>query len=54
VAEIEQHWATVVGAPAFDEACRMLNKLLNELTHLKPAEAAAAMEPCAVLTANAG
>lgn len=32
VAEIEQHWATVVGASAFNGACTILNDLLNELT----------------------
>ena len=32
VAEIEQHWGTLVGHAKFDEVCYLLDKLLTKLT----------------------
>jgi len=37
VAEIEQRWAEVVGGHAFEDACRVLARLLAELSERRPA-----------------
>jgi DNA-binding MarR family transcriptional regulator len=38
VAEIEQHWGSLVGVQRFSDACYVLNELLAELTAERPGD----------------